>query len=198
MSARRLVPSSYSTIGPFFLKPLVDGFEDLTLCNDKMARGKHILLAGRVVEEGNVGVLNAIVEIWQADANGVFAHPLDPRSAEADPGFFGWGRARTDRDGRYQFRTILPGPSREETGAVRCPHVNVMVLAIGLTRRLVTTAFFSDTPDPVDDPVWNCVPSATRSRLRVARDESLDRGGVPAYRFDIVLRGENETPFFLD
>lgn len=198
MSARRLVPSSYSTIGPFFLKPLVDGFEDLTLCNDKIARGKHILLAGRVVEEGNVGVLNAVVEIWQADANGVFAHPLDPRSAEADPGFFGWGRARTDQEGRYQFRTILPGPSREENGAVRCPHINVMVLAIGLTRRLVTTAFFSDTQDPVDDPVWNCVPSRTRSRLRVARDESLDRGGVPAYRFDIVLRGENETPFFLD
>jgi protocatechuate 3,4-dioxygenase alpha subunit len=198
MSARRLVPSSYSTIGPFFLKPLVDGFEDLTLCNDKIARGKHILLAGRVVEEGNVGVLNAVVEIWQADADGVFAHPLDPRSAEADPGFFGWGRVRTDQEGRYQFRTILPGPSLEENGAVRCPHINVMVLAIGLTRRLVTTAFFSDTPDPVDDPVWNCVPSRTRSRLRVARDESLDRGGVPAYRFDIVLRGENETPFFLD
>jgi len=198
MSASRLVPSSYSTIGPFFLKPLVDGFEDLTLCNDKVARGKHILLAGRVVEEGNVGVLNAVVEIWQADANGVFAHPLDPRSAEADPGFFGWGRARTDQEGRYQFRTILPGPSREENGAVRCPHINVMVLAIGLTRRMVTTAFFSDKPDPVDDPVWNCVPSRTRSRLRVARDESLDRGGVPAYRFDIVLRGENETPFFLD
>lgn len=198
MSARRLVPSSYSTIGPFFLKPLVDGFEDLTLCNDKIARGKHILLAGRVVEEGNVGVLNAVVEIWQADADGVFAHPLDPRSAEADPGFFGWGRARTDQEGRYQFRTILPGPSLEENGAVRCPHINVMVLAIGLTRRLVTTAFFSDTPDPVDDPVWNCVPSRTRSRLRVARDESLDGGGVPAYRFDIVLRGENETPFFLD
>jgi protocatechuate 3,4-dioxygenase alpha subunit len=198
MSARRLVPSSYSTIGPFFLKPLVDGFEDLTLCNDKIARGKHILLAGRVVEEGNVGVLNAVVEIWQADADGVFAHPLDPRSAEADPGFFGWGRVRTDQEGRYQFRTILPGSSLEENGAVRCPHINVMVLAIGLTRRLVTTAFFSDTPDPVDDPVWNCVPSRTRSRLRVARDESLDRGGVPAYRFDIVLRGENETPFFLD
>ena len=198
MSARRLVPSSYSTIGPFFLKPLVDGFEDLTLCNDKIARGKHILLAGRVVEEGNVGVLNAVVEIWQADANGVFAHPLDPRSAEADPGFFGWGRARTDPDGRYQFRTILPGPSREENGAVRCPHINVMVLAIGLTRRLVTTAFFSDTPEPVDDPVWSCVPSATRSRLRVARDESFDRSGLAAYRFDIVLRGENETPFFLD
>jgi len=198
MSARRLVPSSYSTIGPFFLKPLVDGFGDLTLSNDKIARGKRILLAGRVVEEGNVGVLNAVVEIWQPDANGVFAHPLDPRSAEADPGFFGWGRARTDQEGRYQFRTILPGPSREENGAVRCPHINVMVLAIGLTRRLVTTAFFSDTPDPVDDPVWNCVPSRTRSRLHVARDESLDRSGVPAYRFDIVLRGENETPFFLD
>jgi protocatechuate 3,4-dioxygenase alpha subunit len=139
------------------------------------------------------------VEIWQADANGVFAHPLDPRSAEGGSGLLRLGpRAYRSGRGRYQFRTILPDPSREENGAVRCPHINVMVLAVGLTRRLVTTTFFSDTPDPLDDPVWNSVPSATRSRLKVARDESLDRGGVPAYRFDIVLRGENETPFFLD
>ena len=194
-----MIPSPFSTIGPFFLKPLVDDCEDLTRWNGKSARGQQILLAGRLVEEGGAPVRNAIIEIWQADANGVFPHPLDPRCAEADPGFFGWGRARTDQDGRYQFRTILPGGSREESGVTRCPHINVMVLAIGLTRRLVTTAFFSDTPGSVEDPVLNCVPAGpTRTRLFAVRDASFDSGGTPGYRFDIVLRGENETPFFLD
>ena len=199
MSRHSLTPSPYSTIGPFFLKPLVDGCDDLTQWNGQAARGPQILLAGRVVEDRNAPVLNAIVEIWQADANGIFPHPLDSRSAQADPGFFGWGRTRTDRDGRYQFRTILPGGSREENGVLRCPHINVMVLAIGVTRRLVTTTFFSDAPSSVEDPVLCCVPPGPpRARLFAVRDPSLDAGGAPAYRFDIVLRGENETPFFLD
>lgn len=193
-----MIPSSYCTIGPFFLKPLIDGCEDLTRVEGRSARGQHILLAGRVVEEASAPVLNAVLEIWQADANGVFRHPLDPRCAEADPGFSGWGRARTDQDGRYQFRTVLPGSSREPDGIIRCPHVNLMVLAIGLTRRLVTTVFFADSPDSVNDPVLSCVQNSTaRRRLFASRDRALDNG-VTAYRFDIVLRGENETPFFLD
>jgi protocatechuate 3,4-dioxygenase beta subunit len=151
-------------------------------------------LTGRVVEDENAPAGNAIVEIWQADANGVFRHPLDPQCSEADPGFFGWGRVRTDPQGRYQFRTVVPG-----SYGVRLPHVNLMALAIGLTRRLVTTVFFADSPGDVDDPVLNCVKdTVARRRLYAVRDESLDVGPVPAYRFDVVLRGENETPFFLD
>jgi protocatechuate 3,4-dioxygenase beta subunit len=73
-----------------------------------------------------------------------------------------------------------------------------MVLAIGLTRRLVTTVFFADSPGDANDPVLSCVKDvAARQRLFAARDESLDAGPLSAYRFDIVLRGENETPFFL-
>ena len=194
-----MIPSPYGTIGPFYLKPLIDGCEDLTQVDGQRARGQHILLTGRVAEEGNAPVLNSVLEIWQADANGVFRHPLDRRSPQADPGFFGWGRARSDKDGRYRFRTVRPGASREESGVLRCPHINLMVLAIGLTRRLVTTVFFGDAPDAVKDPVLQCVPDgAARRRLFAVRDESLDAGGIPAYRFDIVLRGENETPFFLD
>jgi protocatechuate 3,4-dioxygenase alpha subunit len=194
-----MIPSSYSTIGPFYLKPLIDGCEDLTGLEGRRANGQHILLAGRVVEEGNKPVLNSVLEIWQADANGVFRHPLDPRASEADPGFCGWGRARSDKDGQYQFRTVLPGSSREEGGVLRCPHINLMVLAIGLTRRLVTTVFFSDSPGSVSDPVLNCVTDASaRRRLFAVRDPALDSADLPAYRFDIVLRGENETPFFRD
>ena len=74
-----------------------------------------------------------------------------------------------------------------------------MVLAIGLTRRLVTTAFFGGVPDSIKDPVLNCIAeAAVRRRLFASRDPALDMQGIPAYRFDIVLRGENETPFFLD
>ena len=94
---------------------------------------------------------------------------------------------------------MLPGPSREQSGVVRCPHINLMVLAIGLTRRLVTTIFFGDAPGTVKDPVLDCVTDAdARRRLFSVRDAALDSGGIPAYRFDIVVRGENETPFFLD
>jgi protocatechuate 3,4-dioxygenase alpha subunit len=187
-------PSPYCTIGPFFPTQFADDCADLTQFEGKTARGQHIILKGWVVEDGHVPIANAILEIWQADSNGVFQHSLDPRCSEADPGFFGWGRARTDEEGRYRFRTVVPG-----SYGGRPPHVNLMVLAIGLTRRLVTTAFFAGVAEDVDDPVLSCVADvASRRRLLAVRDKPLDLGPVPAYRFDVVLRGENETPFFVD
>ena len=187
-------PSPYCTIGPFFPTQFVDDCGDLTEFEGKTARGRHMILAGRVVEEGKKAAGNVILEIWQADANGVFRHPLDPRCGEADPGFFGWGRARTDSEGQYRFRTVVPG-----SYGGRCPHVNLMVLAIGLTRRLATAVFFADSPEDVEDPVLNSVKdAAARGRLFAVRDESLDAAGAAGYRFDVVLRGENETPFSVD
>ncbi len=183
------VPSPYGTIGPFFPSEFSDSTGDLTHHQGKAAQGQHIVLTGTVVEEGGQPTFNTIVEIWQPDANGIFRHPLDPRSANADPGFFGWGRSRTGPDGRYSFRTVLPGSYEN-----RSPHIDVMILAIGLTRRLVTTVFFAESPDPVLD----CVEPARRGRLVARRDAGLDESGLLAYRFDIVLRGQNETPFFLD
>jgi len=201
MTRHSLPTSPYCTIGPFFPGAFVTGCEDLTSFQGKQARGQRILLTGRVVEEGNRPILNAIVEIWQPDANGVFRHPLDPRVHEADPGFFGWGRARTDIEGRYSFRTVMPGASDGYAeGAPRCPHLNLMLLAIGLTRRLVTTVFFAETPDSVRDPVLDCVRDPiVRGRMLARREK--DRNGatdVPVYRYDIVTRGESETPFFVD
>lgn len=189
-----LPTSPYCTIGPFFPGEFAAGCGDLTSYQGTQARGQHIQLAGRVFEEGSRPIINAIVEIWQPDSNGVFRHPLDPRSEDADPGFFGWGRARTDADGRYSFRTVMPGAYAAEDGALRSPHINLMLLAIGLTRRLVTTVFFTDALDPVLD----CVGDPERRARMFAIREKTSNGAVPAYRFDIVTRGDAETPFFLD
>lgn len=196
-----MTPSPYSTIGPFFPGSFVTGCDDLTSFQGQRALGQHILLTGRVVEEGDRPILNAIVEIWQPDANGVLRHPLDPRHAQADPGFFGWGRARTDAEGRYSFRTVLPGASRGfGDEAQRCPHVNLMLLAIGLTRRLVTTVFFSENPEVARDPVLDCVAdSSVRTRMFAQREKQGNGAAdLPVYRYDIVTRGPSETPFFID
>lgn len=201
-----MLTSPYCTIGPFFPGAFVTGCEDLTSFQGKRASGQHIILTGRVVEEANRPILNAIVEIWQPDANGVFRHPLDPRAHEADPGFYGWGRARTNADGRYSFRTVMPGVSRNDV-TPRWPHLNLMILAIGLTRRLVTTVFFAETADAVRDPVFDCVADpAARPRMLARREQgSSENNGeangaamIPVYRYDIVTRGESETPFFVD
>jgi protocatechuate 3,4-dioxygenase alpha subunit len=187
------------TTGPFFPREFSNGNEDLTGREARTARGEHILLTGQVLELNAKPAIDLVLEIWQPDANGIFRHPLDPRALQADPGFWGWGRARTSQHGWYRFRTVLPGSYRGDDGADRCPHINCAILGIGLTRRLVTTAFFSGTPDMVRDPVLDCVPDATRRRRLFAnRDPLLDAEGLPAYRFDIILRGPNETPFFVD
>jgi len=194
-----MITSPYCTIGPYFPYDFVDGLEDLTHFNGIAAQGPRISIRGRVLEEGNRPTKNTILEIWQPDARGIFRHPLDPRCSQADPGFRGWGRARTDAQGDYRFLTVLPGGYSEaspETSPLRRPHINVMILAIGLTRRLVTTIFFADAPETVRDPVLDCVPEPARRRLFAERQPST--GEIGEYAFDIVLRGENETPFFLD
>lgn len=174
-----MIVSPFCTIGPFFPFTFADELSDLT----KGARGEQIVIQGRILEEGGAPTRNSIIEIWQPDSNGILNHPMDPRYAQRDPGFRGFGRARTEADGTYSLRTIMPGATPE-----RAPHINAMVLAIGLTRRLVTTIFFSDAPDPV----LNCVP-AERQHLLIARKQSE---GI--YSFDFMLRGEGETPFFTD
>jgi protocatechuate 3,4-dioxygenase alpha subunit len=185
--------SPFCTTGPYFPVEWSDAGSDMTRIGNTVAQGQHIVIAGSLVELGGKPTRNSIIELWQPDASGIFRHPLDPRSANADPGFTGWGRARTLADGTFRIRTIMPG-AYEENGVMRLPHINVMVLAIGLTRRLVTTLFFQQAPDPVLD----LVPPARRSKLIAQRDTSLDQNGAHGYRFDILLQGEGETPFFAD
>jgi protocatechuate 3,4-dioxygenase alpha subunit len=179
-----MIPTGEATIGPFFPPRYVDaGANDLTVFEGRKAKGEAIEIRGRVLQEDGTALDNLIVEIWQADAGGVFRHPADPRQAQADPDFLGWGRAATDNSGSYRFRTVRPGAPDG-----RAPHVNFMVMFSGLMRILKTTMFFDKGPDPVLDAV-----PPSRQALLIAKRE---KPGL--YRFDIRLRGENETPFFDD
>jgi len=189
----KLIPTAEITLGPFFPPRYVDdGANDLTRRDSHVARGEPIVIHGQVVQEDGAPLDNLVLEIWQTDAQGIFRDPRDPRHADADPGFAGWGRAATGKDGRYRFTTVKPGAYALPDGTRRAPHVNVIVLFSGLMRHLQTVMFFEGEPGNDGDPVLAAVePAALRSRL-VAKREA---GG---YRFDLRLRGDGETPFFAD
>lgn len=191
----RAIPTPWHTIGPFFPRTFFrEGDNDLTR---GAARGRRIVLRGRVLEEGGAPCVNAVLEAWQADAEGRFAHPLDPNATQADPGFLGWGRAWTDADGRFEFRTIRPAGYDDPAGR-RAPHVNIMVIGSGIMGRLDTTLFFPDEPANATDPVLLSLPEPLRPRLIAAPDG--EENGVPAFRLDLLLHDAagNETPFFED
>src|ERR1700730_3939330 len=200
MSKKSTQPTANFTVGPFFPAYFVEaGCNDLTRAGTNTAKGQRVLLCGRVTDSDNEPASNVILEIWQADANGIFRHPSDPRLPEADPGFFGWGRTLTDQQGWYRFVTVMPGAQGGGNGAPRLPHINVMLLGSGIMRRLVTAVFFGDEAETLRDPVLRCVTDVTaRCRLFAVRDPGLDCESAQAFRFDIVLRGQRETPFFVD
>ncbi len=145
------------------------------------AKGEHIRLNCRVLDSNGVPVNDAMIELWQADAAGVYNHPDDPRRAVHDPAFCGFGRLATDEQGRCVFNTVIPGGE--------APHINVSVFARGLLKRVVTRIYFSVSEK---DPVLELVPENRRDTL-LARRDSND----PAlWSFDIHLAGEHETVFF--
>ncbi len=197
-----LVPLGWHTLGPFFPRSFFSpGDNDLTRLSpdaEATAQGQSCIIHGRVLQEGGGPCVNAVLEAWQADAQGFFRHPADPNHARADAGFVGWGRAWTDAEGTYDFRTIIPGGYTDASGP-RAPHINLGILGSGIMRRLVTTLYFpAFAAANAVDPVLSVLPEALRPCLVLKPDGEHD--GTPAFRFDILLRGEphEETPFFLD
>ena len=175
---KRLVPTGEMTLGPFFPREFGQGANDLTVLDNKKIKGEIIEISGRVTQGDGAPLDNAILELWQASAEGRFD----------DPTFFGWGRAATDAKGFYFFKTIKPGAIDG-----RAPHVNLLILFSGLMRQLQTVMFFENEKGNGQDPVLNAVQPVSLQNRLVARKEKNN-----AYRFDIRLRGEGETPFFDD
>ena len=159
-------------------------------------KGEHIAIEGRVFDGSGALVRDALIEIWQADANGRYNHPADRQPAAADPGFRGWGRAGTDfESGIYRFDTVKPGAVAGRTGhGPMAPHVNLWIVARGINIGLNTRMYFSDEAEAnAADPVLALIePNVRRETLIGKRSR---RGKETVYTFDIRLQGEGETVF---
>jgi protocatechuate 3,4-dioxygenase alpha subunit len=175
------------TVGPFFDFGLINPGEENLLRGEPA--GDRITIRGVVFDGDGAPVPDAMIETWQADANGIYNHPADPRRAEADPHFTGFARAATDPAGEYRIRTIRPGAVPGQA-----PHINVRVFARGMLIHAYTRVYFEDEAANAGDPVLNLkAVSDRRDTLISARDNT---GGETAYRFDIRLQGDGETVFF--
>lgn len=151
--------------------------------------GERILVHGRVLDEFARPVAGALVEIWQADANGIFPG-TDPRGP-ADPNFTGWGRRAGDYDtGEWEFETIRPGPVPFADGTMQAPHITFWVVARGINVGLQTRMYFPDV-DPAQDPILARIEHRNRVPTLIAEET-----GAGSYRFDIRLQGDGETIFF--
>lgn len=159
--------------------------------------GERITVGGRVLDENLEPVAGTLVEVWQANAAGRYAHRVDQHDAPLDPNFFGAGRTVTDAEGRYSFRTIKPGayPWGNHHNAWRPNHIHFSVLGPCIIARLVTQMYFPGDPLLDLDPIYQGVPNAARERL--VADFSIERtepGIALGYEFNIILRGQRRTP----
>ncbi|MBC8058531.1 MAG: protocatechuate 3,4-dioxygenase subunit alpha [Rhizobiales bacterium] len=197
------------TAGPYVhigLAPQAAGFEIFennfgnVLTNDRTL-GERIRIEGRVFDGIGTVLKDVLIEIWQANAEGRYAHPADRQQGKAlDPNFRGWGRSCTDfESGLYAFETIKPGPVVGRNGRFMAPHINVWVVARGINLGLNTRLYFGDEADANKrDAVLNIIEWEQRRATLVApREERGGKGGGQVvYRFDIRLQGEGETVFF--
>lgn len=180
------------TVGPYFhyaLTPEPYGYEGIAgnrLVDDDATPGRRIAIVGAVLDGEGQPVNDAMIEIWQADANGSY-----PRGGG---GFRGFGRTFTDEDGRFRFETIMPGRVSDGANGLQAPHINVIVFARGMLSHAYTRVYFADhEAENAEDRVLKAVDPARRPTL-VAAPSDGDGGTV--YRFDIRLQGDAETVFF--
>ena len=174
------------------------GDHDLTNQHAGDPIGERIIVSGRVLDENGRPVPDTLVEIWQANSAGRYPHRVDQHDAPTDPNFTGCGRALTDKRGHYRFVTIRPGeyPWRNHYNAWRPAHIHFSLFGRAFVQRLVTQMYFPGDPLLAEDPMYNCVPDErARQRLVSTLDwETTVPEWALGYRFDVILRGPEETP----
>jgi protocatechuate 3,4-dioxygenase, alpha subunit len=185
--------TSSQTVGPFFAPALLREDARRNVLTRPDTVGERIRIEGRVLDGDGVPVPDALIEIWQANAQGRYNHGADQGAAQLDSSFLGFGRSGTAEDGSYWFETVKPGLVPFDGERMQAPHICATVFSRGLLNHLVTRLYFEDEPGNVLDPVLQCVPNDRRATL-LARREARDT--VVVYRFDIVLQGADETAFF--
>ncbi len=188
-----LPATNEDTIGPYFPIYFADpSLEDLT-CFDPgligQAAGAPIVLRGKVTDRHGNLAHGAVLEFWQANAKGAYRSPATDGHPDIDPWFFGYGRQRT-ATGEYEFRTILPGATPG-----RAPNITITIFSDGISR-IVTQMFFEAQGGNGSDPVLQSV--GDDAAKLVARHEGRAANGDEVYVFDIIMAGDNETPFFDD
>ncbi len=170
---------------------------DLTKAHAGTPIGERIVVTGRVLDEDGRAVPGTLVEIWQANSAGRYAHPVDQHDAPLDPNFTGAGRVVTDSEGRYRFYTIEPGayPWRNHPNTWRPKHIHFSVMGPAFATRLVTQMYFPGDPLIAIDPIAQSVPSDALERLNARFDLAVtEEAFALGYVFDIVLRGRSATP----
>ncbi len=185
----RQTPSQ--TIGPFFHPALLKGGENILVDDETI--GQHIRIVGTVFDGEGKPVTDALLEIWQADAQGFFNHPADPHNNQADRHFHGFGRTGTVNAGRFEFKTVKPGPVSGRDGQLQPPYINVRIFSRGMLIHTYTRLYFSDENANANDTILNSIRPDRRGTLIATCEETND---LPTYRFDIHLQGEQETVFF--
>ncbi len=192
MTAQRGTTPS-QTIGPFhrIMVPWESGAE-LAAPNDPGA----IRIEGRILDGAGQPVDDSVVELWQANVHGRYAHAEDIREVPLVPGFEGFGRAITDGRGRFTVVTVKPGCVPGPGESVQAPHISLSVFARGLLKHLVTRIYFADEAAVNEkDPILRSIEDAGRRETLVAVRREVE-GRLPVYEFDIHLQGPRETVFF--
>ncbi|MEZ5890557.1 MAG: protocatechuate 3,4-dioxygenase subunit beta [Xanthobacteraceae bacterium] len=195
-----IIPHTLSEVtGPVYGQDAVQpGDEDLTQQHKGEPIGERIIVHGHVLDEDGRPVPNTLVEIWQANACGRYIHIVDQHPAPLDPNFTGAGRAKTDDTGYYKFITVKPGPYPwgNHYNAWRPCHIHFSLFGHAFVSRLVTQMYFPGDPLFPFDPIFNSI-ADERARNRMISSFDLE-STIPewalAFRFDIVLRGRNQTP----
>jgi protocatechuate 3,4-dioxygenase alpha subunit len=185
-----LQATTWQTVGPFFSIGLSWLYQD-NLAGPGVS-GERVELAGRILDGDGKPVPDGIIEIWQANSQGKFAHPDDPQEKPDEPGFAGYGRVPTDDAGRFHFTTIKPGRVPGPDGKLQAPHLEVSVFTRGLLRRLITRVYFPDEPSNAEDFALSLVEADRRGTLIAKTND----GGVGDLEWNVVLQGPGETVFF--
>lgn len=201
-TSHKLHETASQTAGPYVhigLAPGAAGFDiyDNELGHDiagANAKGERIRVKGLVLDGAGDPVKDVLLEVWQANASGHYAHPEGGGAVEE--GFRGWGRVITDfESGEWAFDTVKPGPVLRENGPSQAPHITIWIVARGINLGLNTRMYFADEEAAnAADPVLNLIEEVSRRSTLIARRSEKD--GVPVYRFKIHLQGDLETVFF--
>ena len=195
----QVAPHPVESVGPRFPRGFVKASEaDLTTWGKGAPLGEKMILVGKVLDEDGAPVRNCLLELWQCNASGRYAHPVDQHDAPLDPNFLGQGKVLTGEDGGYRFVTIKPGayPWKNHPYAWRPAHIHLSLFGNAYAQRLITQMFFPGDPLLPIDPVFNSV-THEQARQRMVCDLDLESGieeVALGYRFDIVLRGAKATP----